>query len=295
LAQRPAVYKIELPAVVTSPVIFSSPHSGCFYPPEFIDTSRLSPLDLRRSEDCYVDQLFGAATTFGATLIKANYPRAFVDVNREAWELDPSMFNGPLPDNINRTSSRVASGLGTIPRLVAESTPIYKHQLAVEEGLDRIRQFYFPYHKALSKLIELRKEEFGHCLLIDCHSMPAPIQKDTSIFGRLGVLTPRPIDFVLGDSFGRSCDFDLVADCHRFLSQLGYNVARNKPYAGGYITKKYGRPARSVNCLQIEINRDLYMNSGNLEPTNDFKTLKHNLGKLISFLATVDDVQRAAE
>lgn len=295
MTMLPPVYEIERPAALTAPVIFSSPHSGAFYPTEFLEASRLSPLELRRSEDCYVDELFSAASTCGATLIKANYPRAFLDLNREAYELDLSMFNGHLPDFINCSSSRVLAGLGTIPKLVSEATPIYKTTIAAEEGMQRIRDYYFPYHLALKDLINDVRSRFGFCVLIDCHSMPPLFSKGGFLPERLIRKKGKRIDFVLGDNFGKSCDHSFMAMIHQFLNDKGYSVARNQPYAGGYITQHYGRPRQCVHAIQLEIGRDLYMDCRSLEPHQGFTTLKTDLSELIALITSQEFMQQAAE
>ncbi len=295
MTMPPPVYDIERPAALTAPVIFSSPHSGAFYPADFLEASRLSPLELRRSEDCYVDALFAAASKSGATLIKANYPRAFLDLNREAYELDLSMFKGHLPDFVNCSSSRVLAGLGTIPKLVSEATPIYKTTLSAEEGMQRIKDFYFPYHLALKELIHDVRSRFGFCVLVDCHSMPPLFSKGGFLPDRLIRKKGKRIDFVLGDNFGKSCDHSFMTTIHQFLNDKGYSVARNQPYAGGHITQHYGRPRQAVHAIQLEIGRDLYMDCRSLEPHQGFATLKTDLSELITLITSQEFMQQAAE
>ena len=293
MTKPPPVYEIERPAELTAPVIFSSPHSGAFYPRHFLEASRLSALELRSSEDCYVDRLFSTASKWGALLIKANYPRAFLDLNREAYELDQSMFKGALPDVANTNSPRVLSGLGTIPKLVSEATPIYKTTLAVEEGLERIQDYYFPYHDALRALIDEVKSHFGFCIVIDCHSMPPLFSKGGFLPEKLTRKKGRKIDFVLGDNFGASCDHSLTASIHQFLNDKGHSVARNQPYAGGFITKRYGRPRQAVQVLQLEIGRDLYMDCQTLKPHEGFVGLKAELTELIGMITSSKKMQQA--
>ncbi len=244
---------IDRPARPVGAIVLASPHSGRRYPPEFLRQSRLDPVTLRRSEDCFVDELFVEAARLGAPLIRAHFPRAYVDLNREPWELDPAMFDGPLPDYCNTCSPRVQAGLGTIARIVASGADIYARKLSVAEGLDRIRRLYQPYHRDLALLLDERRRAAGQAILIDCHSMPSiggPLDFDP---GR------RRADFILGDVHGVSCAAAVVETVAAALRAFGYRVTHNAPYAGGFTTAHYGRPADGVHALQIEINRDLYM------------------------------------
>ncbi|TCT13281.1 N-formylglutamate amidohydrolase [Tepidamorphus gemmatus] len=233
-----------------SPFVFNSPHSGRIYPRSFLAASRLDLMTLRRSEDSFVEELFSGAVGLGAPLMQARFPRAFVDVNREAYELDPAMFDGRLPSFANTRSMRVAGGLGTIARIVADGAEIYRRPIGVAEGLDRIERYYKPYHRALRQLVEQSRRLFGTAVVIDCHSMPS---------ARMTQEARRRPDFVLGDRYGTSCASILTDVAQETLQRLGYTVARNKPYAGGFITETYGSPATGVHALQIEINRALYM------------------------------------
>ena len=242
----PPVETIE-PVRLTSPLVFSSPHSGSIYPEAFLAASRLDALTLRRSEDAFVDELFLPCVELGAPLVRALFPRAFLDVNREPYELDPKVFDGPLPDFANTRSLRVAVGLGTIPRVVGDAQSIYKQPLPVSEGLDRIKTLYRPYHAAVEALIRRAKGRFGCALLIDCHSMPS----NAADVGGL--------DIVLGDRFGASAAPVVIETLETSLKGAGYRVRRNKPFAGGYITEHFGAPAAGVHALQIEIARALYL------------------------------------
>ncbi len=264
------------PARLAGPLLFSSPHSGNVYPPAFVATSRLDPLTLRRSEDAFVDELFAAAPGAGAPLLRAKFPRAFVDPNREPYELDPGMFADALPAYVNRSSPRVGAGLGTIAKVVASGAEIYDGKLVFAEAEARIERLYRPYHAALETLVE---EAVGHCgsaWVIDCHSMPAiggPTDRDS---GR------RRVDFVLGDAHGASCAAWLVDWTDSFLRGLGYTVTRNDPFAGGFITRHYGRPAERRHALQIEINRRLYMDEERIARSPGFAALARDLGKFIA-------------
>lgn len=265
--------EIRQPGRLTAPVVFSSPHSGNVYPAVFVKESRLDPLTLRRSEDAFVDELFAAAPEAGAPLLRARFPRAFIDPNREPYELDPGMFADNLPEYVNRASPRVGAGLGTIARVVANGAEIYRGKLIFAEAEARINGMYRPYHAALADLLDDAVRRFGCALLIDCHSMPAiggPMDRDS---GR------RRVDFVLGDAHGTSAAAWIVDWTEKCLRGLGYTVARNDPFAGGFITRHYGRPEEGRHALQIEINRKLYMDEVRVERAPGFTALLQKLGE----------------
>jgi N-formylglutamate deformylase len=238
------------PDVWRGPLVFNSPHSGFVYPDSFLAVTRLDVSTLRRSEDTFVDELFGGVVARGFPLMRAFFPRCFVDVNREPYELDPRMFDGRLPSYANTRSMRVAGGLGTIARVVGDAQEIYDRRISVDDALWRIETLYKPYHRALRRLLARTHREFGSAVLVDCHSMPSSA----------GPRDERPrADVVLGDRYGTSC-FPIVAETlESTLRGLGYVVGRNKPYAGGFITEHYGNPATGLHVVQLEINRALYM------------------------------------
>ena len=259
---------IAEPARQAVPFVFNAPHSGAVYPASFLAQSRLDALALRRSEDAYVDELFAPMTGLGAPVMAARFPRAFLDLNREPYELDPRMFEGRLPPYANTRSMRVAGGLGTIPRIVADGQEIYRGRLTVEEALRRIEWLYKPYHRMLRDLVSRTASSFGHAVLIDCHSMPS-----TSVSREDGVKA----DIVLGDRYGTSCVGVLTDLVEVTLRAKGYSVARNKPYAGGFITEHYGEPALGRHALQIEVNRGLYMDERSLVKRPGFEVLVQDL------------------
>lgn len=268
-------FEVLRPAAQTIPVVFASPHSGNRYPPSFVAAARLDPLALRRSEDAFVDELFAAAPGLGAPLLRALFPRAYVDPNREPWELDPAMFAEPLPDFVNDRSPRVGAGLGTIARVVASGAEIYKGKLYFADAQARIDGLYRPYHAQLKDLLDRTAAQFGHAVLIDCHSMPSiggPMDRDP---GR------RRVDFVLGDCFGAACAPKLMAAVESYLRGRGQTVARNDPYAGGFTTRHYGRPVENCHTLQIEINRALYMDERRILKSSNFAVLADVLTGLI--------------
>jgi N-formylglutamate amidohydrolase len=269
--------RLARPTRQTAPLVFASAHSGRDYSAEFIAQARLDPLGLRRSEDCFVDDLFAEAPGHGAPLLTATFPRAFCDANREPWELDPAMFHDALPAWVNSASPRVGAGLGTIARVVASGETIYRDKLPFAEAERRVRQCWQPFHDALVALIEQTRAMFGACLLIDCHSMPA--------HGCSGRSTGSPIDIVLGDAHGTACAARITRRIEQVFIGLGYTVRRNDPYAGGYITRHYGRPREGVHALQIELARRLYMDEARLERGAGFASVRRDLTSLIAAIA----------
>ncbi|MBX3550524.1 MAG: N-formylglutamate amidohydrolase [Xanthobacteraceae bacterium] len=269
-------FDVEEPPSAESPVVCNSPHSGKCYPAAFLRQSRLELETLRRSEDTFVDELFSDAPVLGVPLMRAHFPRAYLDVNREPYELDPRMFEGRLPAFANTRSLRVAGGLGTVARVVGDAREIYPKRIPVAEALLRIEQFYKPYHRTLRKLVNRAQKGYGFALLLDCHSMPS----------NAGHRDERPrADFVLGDRYGTSCSGAITAMVERTLRAQGYVVLRNKPYAGGFITEHYGDPATGLHALQIEVNRGLYMDEARYEKAAGFETLKDNLSRMVAAVA----------
>ena len=277
-----APYTIATPITLTSPVVFASPHSGRRYPAEFLKNSRLDAVGIRKSEDSFIDEIFAGAPGHGAPLLMAEFPRAYVDPNREPFELDPDMFDDPLPDYVNSSSPRVAAGLGTVARVVTNGEEIYDKPIEVDDAFRRIDGCYRPYHRALRGLIGQAVDAFGACLLVDCHSMPSiggPMERDP---GR------RRVDMVLGDNHGLSCNPAITDLADDTLSGMGYAVNRNNPYSGGFTTRNYGRPATGVHALQIEINRAAYMNEATIERDAGFDALAADMARLAEILTRID-------
>ncbi len=254
----------------TTPIIINIPHSGRSYPQPFLDSSRLTPLLLRKSEDAYIDVLLKDVAAMGLPMLTAHFPRAWLDVNREPFELDPLLFRDALPSYANHQSSRVIAGLGTIPRVVGENLGIYRDKLNLEEGLSRIYTYYEAYHAALASLIFETRTYFGWCLVLDFHSMPTP------------ALGSRHMPhIVLGDRFGYSCDAQIRVAFEKICYSQGLSVIRNQPYAGGFITKFYGQPHLGQHVLQIEIARELYMDQKNIDLNQGFNVLQRRLMNVI--------------
>jgi N-formylglutamate amidohydrolase len=276
----PAFDVIE-PSAPISALICNSPHSGRIYPASFLASSRLDAVTLRRSEDAYVDELLAGAAGAGAPLMSARFPRAYLDVNREPYELDPRMFEGRLPPFANTRSMRVAAGLGTIARLVGEAQEIYARRLSVDEGVGRIEALYKPYHRALRSLVVRAERRFGFSILIDCHSMPSAAHSSGARNERMRA------DFVIGDRFGTSCSGSIIDLTEAELCRRGYVVQRNKPYAGGFITEHYGNPVANRHALQIEVNRAIYMDEVTLRKHGGFGRVAEDLAALMRALAQV--------
>ena len=271
-------FEIIEPEQARGPVLFNSPHSGRVYPRAFLQSSRLDLTTLRRSEDCFVDDLTLGVVARGYPLMRAHFPRCFVDVNREPYELDPRMFEGRLPSFANTRSMRVAGGLGTVARVVGDAQEIYEQRISVDDALRRIENLYKPYHRALRRLFTRMHREFGAAMLIDCHSMPSST----------GPKDDRPrADVVLGDRYGTSCVGVVAETVEKTLRTLGYTVSRNKPYAGGFITEHYGNPPAGLHAIQLEINRALYMDERRYERIPSFDRLAVDLEMLAARLAAI--------
>ena len=275
------VYRIRHPAKQALPIVLASPHSGRDYPEAFVRQSRLDPSVLRRSEDCFVNEIFEpCVAALGVPLLSALFPRAYLDPNREPFELDPAMFDGNLPAYVNTRSPRVAAGLGTIPRLVAGGEAIYGGRLRFAEALDRVDRCYYPYHAALRRLVDATKAAFGYCILIDCHSMPSiGLPPEMAECGGL--------DVVLGDCFGSACHSSLIRTAEETLDGLGYVVGRNVPYAGGYTTRHYGRPADGLHAIQVELNRALYMDEVAFQRQPYLEVLAEHMCRLVGRLGAI--------
>ncbi len=263
------------PHRVTSATVFSSPHSGRHYPQLFRHTSRLDDIALRASEDAYIDDIFSMAPHYGAPLVAAQFPRAFVDANRAEDELDPALiarYTSRRPKTL-----RVSAGLGVIPRIVAENTPIYERKIPLTEAEARIEACYRPFHHCLATTIDRARDHYGIALLIDCHSMPS----DNS------VRSNRRAEIVLGDCYGASAISDISDVAFALFREAGFCVARNAPFAGGYITQRYGNPRQGIHALQIEIDRGMYLDQKRMIPTSNYNALKRVLEPIVAELAAL--------
>jgi N-formylglutamate amidohydrolase len=272
------VYTLSLPTELRSCAVFNSPHSGSDYPAAFLARTRLGPLQIRSSEDAYVDELFRAAAEFGAPLLAARVPRACVDLNRSPDDLDPALIEGASRRFL---SPRISAGLGVIPRVVAEGRVIMDGKLTLTEARDLLAACWYPYHERLRAMIAESRQRFGCAILFDCHSMPHDaLASAPEVRGR------RP-DIILGDRFGVSCDRWVMEGAVELFRSGGFEVIRNAPFAGGYITQSYGRPRESVHALQIEINRSLYMDEKRIVKRPDFAEVAASLRGVIEGLTSL--------
>lgn len=269
LAAYGAGHEVSTPAKWRAGVVFASPHSGSIYPKPLLARSSLSAHQLRRNEDIFIDQLFQSSVTAGAPFLRALFPRVIVDVNRAESEL-PSEWEGLITDpNYQHPTPRAAAGLGVVPTYLSESLPIYTRAPTLEDVRLRLTRLYHPYHAALKHLLDTSLDRFGRALLVDCHSMPG--------FAPMGSRRP---DIILGDRFGTSCHADTLALFRQLFTQAGYSVGINYPYAGGYTTTHYGKPNEGVEAIQIEVNRDLYVNPVTLNPKPGFQPLADNIADI---------------
>ncbi|MEJ6392871.1 N-formylglutamate amidohydrolase [Gymnodinialimonas sp. 2305UL16-5] len=266
-------FRLDLPSEVTSCVVVASPHSGRHYSPTFLRASVLDERTIRSSEDAFMDQLVGAAPSLGAPLLAAEWPRAYLDLNRSADELDPGVIDG-----VGRVvqTPRINSGLGVVPRVVANGRAIYRGKLSRAEAEARIAQIWQPYHSELDGLLSTAKESFGRAVLMDFHSMPHEALDSVARPG-----TRRP-EVVLGDRFGASAGSEIVDVLEQGFLDAGLVVSRNAPFAGAYITQRYGRPTRGFHAVQVEIDRALYMDERAIRPNTSFTATKDLISQVLA-------------
>lgn len=283
-----AAFHLSRPERLTSCVVFASPHSGSDYPQSFLQTSVLDRHSIRSSEDAFVDLLFESVPQFGAPFLKAGAPRAYVDFNRSPDELDPSLIEGAKRQGHN---PRVASGLGVIPRVVANGRAIYKGKLPMAQAQHRIDTYWRPYHTALQTLLDEALGRFSRAILIDCHSMPHEAMDGIAKGNR------RRPDIVLGDRFGAASENDIVDRIEAAFAAEGLNIVRNSPFAGAYVTQNYGRPSRGQHAVQVEIDRALYMDERRIRPNRNFDKFREILQRVIGSIVEMgeDQMPLAAE
>ncbi|MBS8226281.1 N-formylglutamate amidohydrolase [Vannielia litorea] len=273
-------FRIERPRQRTTGAVFASPHSGSEYPWAFLRASVLDERSIRTSEDAFVDRLFSAAPDHGAPLIAARAPRAYIDLNRSADELDPALIRGVATITHN---PRVSSGLGVIPRVVAGGRAIYRGKISLEEARARIAEVWRPYHRALQREIDDARAEFGQAVLIDCHSMPH--EAIDAAGSRKG--NRRLPEVVLGDRFGAACGVEIMDLVEDAFTRAGFRVARNAPFAGAYVAQSYGRPSRGQHAVQVEIDRSLYMDEQAIAPAPQFEEVRARLTGVIAEIADI--------
>jgi N-formylglutamate amidohydrolase len=264
------------------PLVLDSPHSGTVYPADFHFVCPLPAL--RQAEDTYVEELFAGAPEYGATLISALFPRSYIDVNRAIDDLEPELLDGPWPELL-KPSDKSAAGMGLIRRLCRPGLPMYDGRLSVSHVADRIEHYYRPYHEQVAATIGRLHARFGQVYHLNCHSMP-------SFGGRNG----EPVDIVLGNRDGTTCDGDFLHFIADIMRGFGYAVRLNDPYKGVELVRRYGDPTRGIQSLQFEISRRLYMNEETLEKHAGFDRLRGHLNRLVHRLAVYsrDGLERQA-
>lgn len=279
-----AAYELMMPEAQTTSVLFASPHSGRDYPASFLRRSILDQQTIRSSEDAFVDLLFDCAPRYGAPLLVARAPRAFIDFNRSADELDPALIEDVRGGGHN---PRVSSGLGVVPRVVANGRAIYRGKITRREAEQRIREHWYPYHRALDTLLTDTAREFEEAILIDCHSMPHEALEN--------VVHPKGIrpDIVLGDRFGAAAGSAVVERIEAAFAAAGLSVIRNAPFAGAYSAQRYGRPARGQHVIQVEIDRSLYMDEARIRPNANFKTFRLLIESIVAEVAAIGRAEAA--
>lgn len=271
-------YHVLHPKQNSSCLVFASPHSGRDYPWAFLEATVLDDHAIRSSEDAFVDRLFGCAPEFGASFLEAGTPRAFVDLNRSPDELDPALIQGIRSQSHN---PRVASGLGVIPRVVANGRAIYRGKISLADAQERLDEYWHPYHRMLQSLLDAAHMRHGQAILIDCHSMPHEAVQGTVFSG-----VRRP-EIVLGDRFGAAAGPGVMERVEAAFTAQGFVVARNAPFAGAYITQAYGRPSRGQHAVQVEIDRSLYMDEKRILPNANFKAVAVALRAVVAELVQI--------
>ncbi len=273
-----SAFEVSYPEKAQSCVVFASPHSGREYPWSLLRSSVLDEVTIRSSEDAFVDQLFDCAPQFGAAFLKAGAPRAFVDLNRSCDELDPALIEGVRRRGHN---PRVASGLGVIPRVVANGRAIYRGKISMLEAKRRLDEYWHPYHDTLQALLDQALRQHGQAVLIDCHSMP---HEAVQGIARSGAKRP---EIVLGDRFGAAAGADIVDRVEAAFSAAGFIVTRNAPFAGAYVAQAYGRPSRRQHAVQVEIDRGIYMDETLVRPSAHFADVQRTLRGVIAEIAGI--------
>ncbi|MCY4305558.1 MAG: N-formylglutamate amidohydrolase [Aestuariivita sp.] len=284
-----APFKIHSPETLRSCVVFASPHSGKEYPKSFLAKTMLDHLTIRSSEDAFVDELFDSAPKYGAPLISAVLPRAYIDLNRSHSDLDPAIIEGVQQ---NQHNPRVAVGLGVIPRVVANGHPIYTKKISRFEADKRIKKYWYPYHATLQNLLTESQKKFGQVILIDCHSMPHEAIKDINNTVKSNPVKSNPVksnpDIVLGDRFGRSANGEIVDLIEAAFSQVGFTITRNSPFAGAYTSQEYGHPFQYRHVIQVEIDRSIYMNEERIVKNADFETVHRAIEMAIAAIVQIN-------
>lgn len=268
-----AVFRLLRP-VSPGPFVFASPHSGEIYPADMAPSASLSERSLKSAADAWVDRLIAPAVERGVTVLTAQVARAYLDLNRAPDELDPQLIEGAP---VAASSPRAAAGYGVVPRLSGDGRPMYERRLSRDEAEARVARVHAPYHAALAAVMAETKARWGRAILVDWHSMPA-----RAVGGARGV------DVVLGDRHGAACDAQFMRRTRAAFERLGWRVALNHPYAGGWTTSRWGRPVEGCHALQIELSRALYLDEASGQPGAGWSRCAAGVAQVIA--ALVDDV-----
>lgn len=275
------VLEAREPTSCRSPIVFDSPHSGTYYPTDFVKL-KASDLDMNRilrTEDSFVDQLYETAIdSENAPFLKALFPRSYIDPNRAADDFDPDALEGDFRSPLN-PSDKSYRGMGLVWTQVHNGQAIYKRKLKAEELAYRIDEYHQPYQNKLKEMLSNSRAKFGVCYHVNLHSMPSRgsrISPDAD-----GAHRP---DFVISDRLGKTCDPEFLELIVDRLSDMGYSVGVNRPYQGGELLRIAGHPKKGYHSVQIEINRRLYMDEKTLKPIPNFKKLQKDLAKLVTLM-----------
>ena len=264
--------------------IFNSPHSGCIYTKEFLDSTNVEIYDLRTSEDSFVGELFYSTKFFNCLLMEAKFPRTFIDLNRSHLELDPRLISGDF--RYDKTARNMV-GMGVIPRISGNGKEIYSEPIIAKDAIKRLESFYFPYHSFLYNLLLESKNRLGYAVLFDCHSMPSKLNLENS-----NSRYNNDPDIILGDLNGTSCSSFLVSEVKAVFEKHNFFVTKNQPFSGGYITKKYGNPSNDIHVIQIEINKKLYMDENSIKKNKNFENFRIKLTSIIEELSNLYPIRK---
>lgn len=253
------------------PLVLDSPHSGINYPKDF--KYQVEKLSLLKMTDSFVDELFAECVTRDIGYLTAQFPRSYIDLNRQATDLDEKLITG-IPANALPTDKSFR-GMGLIWRLNKNGEDIYKDLLSMDEVRTRIKDYYVPYHLKLDEMLNKRHKAHDVVWHLNCHSMPSSGGKTDKDTGN------KRADFVISDDMGMTSSTEFVDVIFGSLINMGYNVAVNDPYKGDALIKKYSNPLLNRNSVQLEINRALYMNEDTVTKNDNFEDFKKDMQKLV--------------
>lgn len=250
-----APVRIRLAGSAAFPVIVSVPHAGHWLPQSVADQARAPLPVLARLSDPWADLIAAPLLAAGASLVTARLARAVADCNRHEGDMDPADLTPALRPGFGPPGRKARAGLGVVPTRLPGAGPLWRHPLSAAELDQRLEAIHRPYHRALDGAVQAMLRRCGQVVLIDLHSMPSlPI----------GRADPRPAQIVLGDRFGRSAAPMLAAQTAAQAAPSQARIAINQPYAGGHIIERHGRPHGGVHAVQVEFDRQLYLDGAGL-------------------------------